>query len=194
MKRPFSQLLLMMALCISYPAYAELDLTGLYSGLQYSDSTDEFKPDSGSSVKENRGHVKVKVGKLMNDIVAVEGQLGLTTNSTSSQGILTYGVYLRADKDYGQYKLYGLLGASGIYAYEDNVDSVSESSGSYGVGVEIFGSKNIAVTFEYLTLLDKSIDGGDLTFDTLGVGFTYYFTEDKSYFNKNRNKIDSIRY
>ena len=118
----------------------------------------------------------------------------MTTNSGATQGIATYGAYLRLGKDYGQYKPYGLIGFSGIYAYEDNVDNVSETSGSYGAGLEIFGSKDLAITFEYLRMIDKSVDGGDSTFDAFGAGFTYYFTEDKSYFNKNRNKIRSIRY
>ncbi len=181
-------------MAISKPAYAELDLTGLYTGLQYSDSQDKFEPDSGSEVKENRGHIKLKVGKKLNPYVAAEGQLGMTTNSTSSRGILTYGGYARLEKDYGQYKFYGLLGFGGVHAYEDNVDDVNESSFSYGAGLEIFGNKHMAITLEYVSLLDTSVNGGDLTFDTIGAGFTYYFIEDKSYFNRNRNKIQSIRY
>ena len=118
----------------------------------------------------------------------------LTTNTTTSQGIITYGGYGRVDKDFDGYKIYGLLGFGGIYAYQDDVDDVTESSFSYGAGIEIFGSKSVAITLEYLSVLDKSVDGGDTTFSTFGAGFTYYFIEDKSYFNKNRNKIRSIRY
>jgi hypothetical protein len=179
---------------ISFPASAELDLTGLYSGFQYSESEQKFDPDSGSSVKDNRGHLKVKLGKILNDNFSIEGQLGLITDSDEKRGIATSGVYLRAGKDFGQYKLYGLLGYSGVHFYHDQFEDDSDSSGSYGVGLEIFGNKHIAVTLEYLRMLDKSLDDGDLTFDTMGIGFTYYFIDDTSYFNKNRNKIDSIRY
>ena len=80
------------------------------------------------------------------------------------------------------------------HSYAENTDSQSEAGGSLGVGLEIFGSKDLAITFEFLRLIDKSINGADVTFDIVGVGFTYYFTEDKSYFNKNRDKIRSIRY
>ncbi len=178
----------------SFPARAELDLTGLYGGLQYSDSKDEFESDTGGKTKENRGHIKLKIGKVQNKHFSAEGQLGLTTNSSTSLGIITYGAYARAQKDFGQYKIYGLIGLGGLFAYQDNVDDVSENGLSYGAGLEVFGSKNIAVTLEYVSLLNTSVTGGDLTFDTFGVGFTYYFIEDKSYFNKNRNKIRSIRY
>jgi len=186
-------LLLLAVAGLSTPAVAEIDLTGLYSGLQYSSS--EFKSVIGNSKESvETGHIKAKLGKSINDILAVEGQFGLATNSNDKLGTLTYGAYLRAGKDFGQYKPYGLLGFSGYYSYADNEDSDSELGGSLGVGLEIFGSKDIALTFEYLRLMDKTIDGADVTFDTIGIGFTYYFTDDTSYFNKNRNKIRSIRY
>lgn len=179
---------------VSLPAFAELDLTGMYSGFLFSDSKDQFEDNSGGTTKENRGHIKGKLGKILNENFSVEGQFGMTTNSGSSQGIATYGAYLRGGKDFGQYKLYGLLGFSGVHAYQDNVNDVTESSGSYGAGMEIFGNKHIAITLEFIRMIDTSVDGGDFTFDTFGAGFTYYFIEDKSYFNKNRNKIRSIRY
>lgn len=179
---------------VSTSALAEVDYTGTYWGVQFSDSTDKFEADSGGTTKKNRGHVKGKYGKALNEYVSVEGQFGITTSSNSTRGIYTYGAYLRASKDLGDYKIYGLLGASGLQAYDDDFDDVSESSGSYGVGIEIFGSKTTAITIEYLQMVDKSLDDGDFTFDTLGLGFTYYFVDDQSYFNKNRNKIRSIRY
>ena len=190
----FFSLLCLSGALASFPAFAELDLTGIYSGLMFSDSKDEFEATFGGTTKENRGHIKAKVGKILNENFTIEGQFGMTTNSGSSQGIATYGAYLRGGKDFGQYKLYGLLGFSGVHAYQDNVSDVTESSGSYGAGLEIFGNKHIAISLEYIRMIDTSVDGGDFTFDTIGAGFTYYFIEDKSYFNKNRNKIRSIRY
>lgn len=194
LKHPFICTLLFASFAVVHnSAIAEIEWTGLYSGLQFSDSTDEFK-EVGGKDKDNRGHLKAKLGKYLVNWLSVEGQFGMTTNSDTNRGIATYGVYVRPDLDLGQYKLYGLLGLGGLYAYEDNEENDSEVGFSYGVGLEIFGTKDIAVTFEYISLIDKSVDGGDRTFDTLGIGFTYYFTDDKSYFNKNRNKIRSIRY
>ncbi len=192
--RPFMAITLVMSLFfVTGTARAEIDFSGLYSGFIFSDSTEILKPDTGVNDKYSRGHMKGKLGYIVNDIISFEGQLGLTSNSGGSEGIMTYGGYLRAGKDFGQYKLYGLLGASGIYYYSD-AGNISQTGGSYGVGLEIFGSKDLAITLEYITLVDKSIDEGDFSFDTLGIGFTYYFTEEKSYFNRNQNKIKSIRY
>ena len=185
--RPFikpclsSLLLTALLWAFSLSARAELEFAGTYTGFQFSDSRDIFDPDVGDQVKENRGHIKGKYGWILNDLWSVETQLGITTNSGSNRGILTVGAYGRVGKDFGQYKPYGLIGVSGIYAYDDEVDDVTESGGSLGAGLEIFGSKNVAVTFEYVRMLDKSVDDGDLTFDTFGIGLTYYFIEDKSY-------------
>jgi len=193
-KRLSSIVLLLLSLSFSFCAQAEVELSGLYSGILYSSSHLETRATGQPKGTQNWGHIKVKVGTILNDLVSVEGQLGVTTNTNADLGTLTYGGYLRAGKDFSQYKLYGLLGYSGFHSYKKGQDSVNENSFSYGVGLEVFGSKNIAITLEYLMLVDKTVDRSDLTFDTLGLGFTYYFIEDKSYFNKNRTKIRSIRY
>ena len=175
-------------------AFAEIDLTGLYSGAIFSNASYDLKLNGGGKQTESWGHFKGKLGKSINEYIDAEGQLGLTSNTGKRQGVITYGAYLRISKDMGQYKPYGLIGLAGYHVYEDGFNDQSEAGVSYGAGIEIFGSKDLSVTVEYLRLLDKSVDSGDLTFDTVGIGFTYYFTEDKSYFHKNSNKIRSIRY
>jgi opacity protein-like surface antigen len=193
--RSFPLIVLPIVLLVtSFSAQAEIDLSGTYTGVQFADNTDRFVDSSGIATEYNHGHIKAKYGWILNDSLSFEGHLGITSNSDERAGILTYGAYIRPNIDFGKFKLYGLLGLGGTYNYDDKLKDHSESGGSYGVGVEIFGSKDLAITLEYVSILDKSVNGGDLTFDTLGIGFTYYFTEDKSYFNKNRNKIKSIRY
>ena len=187
--------LVMISVSLMPSANAEIDMTGLYTGAMFSSSTHETVPKTGSKTSKGYGHIKVKVGKSLNDMISAEGQLGATSNTGGSKGVVTYGGYARIDKDIGKYKYYGLLGVGGLYSYDDGSPSITESSFSYGVGLEIFGSKDLTLTIEYLTILDTEIDGGsDMTFDAVGLGFTYYFTEDTSYFNKNRNKVRSIRY
>ena len=183
------------------PAQAEIEWTGLYSGIIYSSSRDEFDPDEGVSNNETRGHLKVKLGKYLNDYISIEGQFGMTTNSDFDQGISTLGAFVRANQSFGKYTVYGLLGFSGIFAYDDGLENVNESGLSYGIGLEVFGSKDLSISLEYVSILDKSVNGGDpnfgsgdLSFDTLGIGFTYFFSNESSPFVKNRNKIRSIRY
>ncbi len=177
---------------LSFSAQAEIELTGSYYGIQFSNSNYKLEYNSGST-ETGYGHLKGKYGWVMNDTVSLEGQLGFTNSPEGAESLMVYGAYLRAGKNFGDYKLYGLLGLGGIYSY-DAENNESEAGGSYGLGLEILGSKEVAITLEYLTVLNKSVDAGDLTFDSLGIGYTYYFVEDKSYFNKNRNKIKSIRY
>ena len=199
---PFMRIVLLGIFVLSCnSAQAEIEWTGWYSGLYYSSSRDEFEPDVGVSNNETRGHLKIKLGKYLNKYISLEGQLGGTTNSDVNSGISTHGAYFRVNQSFGKYTLYGLLGLGGIYSYDDELENISEFGGSYGIGLEIFGSKDLSVTFEYLTILDKSVNGdnptfgsGDLKFDTIGIGFTYYFNDEKSAFIKNRNKIRSIRY
>ena len=181
-------------LMVLSPARAELELTGWYGGFMYSDSSEELKLDSGSTRSVNKGHLKLKAGKKLNENFSVEGQLGMTTNTGDKRGRFTYGLYLRPEKDFGRYRVYGLLGASGFHDYHDVQPDVDESGASIGLGVEVFGSKAVALSVEYLRMIDKSVDEGDYVYDSIGIGFSYYFTDDTSYFSRNRNKIKSIRY
>ncbi len=184
---------LVFILCIIFQnlAFAEINLTGDYYGLQFASSTYNLKANTGNDVSQSWGQIKGKYGVALNEVVSIEGQLGLITRSNSDHGVVSYGGYLRADKDIDKYKFYALMGFGGMYLYDEVVDDQSESGLSYGVGVEIFGSKDLTLTLEYLSIVDKSVDNGDLSFDTIGLGFTYYFSE-ASFFDK--YKIRSIRY
>jgi hypothetical protein len=189
----FRFLILSLALIMSsFSAMAENKLTGTYYGIQFANSNGKLENSLGTT-ETSYGHIKGKYGWVLNDVVSLEGQLGITNTPEGAESLMIYGAYLRAGKNFGDYKLYGLLGLGGIYSYDAD-DKESESGGSYGFGVEIFGSKQVAISLEYLVVLNKSVDAGDLTFDSIGIGYSYYFSDDKSYFDKNRNKIKSIRY
>ncbi len=174
-------------------ALAEIGYTGGYTGMQFSNSNYKLKYNSGDKDEGSWGHVKANLGLLLNENFSLEGQFGLTTNSDSNDGIVTAGAYLKIGSDFGAYRPYGLIGFSTMGVYQDGQDNITESGGSLGLGIDIFGSKNLAITIEYLRLIDKSVDNGDLTFDIVGLGFTYYFTGDLSRFNKNRDKLLSPR-
>lgn len=184
------------------PVHAQKQLTGVYSGALYSESSDKFEPDNGGDTQEEtRGHLKYKLGMELASHLAVEGQIGMTTNSSSDRGILTLGGYLQAFKKFEKYKVYGLLGYSGIWAYDDASDDVDENGVSYGLGIEIFGSTDMAISIEYMSVLDVSVESdnptfssGDVSFQTLGIGFTYYFNDESSAFARNQKRLDSIRY
>lgn len=176
-------------------ALAETKLSGTYAGGGYSSSDQSFKLTGNPTFKRSRGHLKLKYGMNLNEYLDAEGQLGATSDIGSDEGIVTYGAYLRFFKDFEDrsYRAYGMLGVSGTEDFND-VTKLSESGLSYGFGFEIFGSKNIAIGIEVLRLYETSFQGGDLSTDTLSLGVTYYFTEETSVFDRNRDKIKSIRY
>ncbi len=200
MKKPLTCLLLLLSMAIAMPALAELELTGTYYGIQFYNSDFEFDYDAAApnlDTEESWNFLEVKYGKQTSEMMAFEGRFGLSNNLGKDYGVLTYGAYLRIGKDFGQYRPYGLIGGTGIMVDEEVLNDlydVDEFGFSYGVGIEIFGSPNVAITFEYLNAIDDSVDDGDLTFNSIGLGFNYYFSEETSTFNKNRNKIRSIRY
>ena len=188
-------LLLLFGLSSFTSAFADdrIQKTGNYFGVHYSDSLDTIESDSDTE-ETNRGHLKVKYGTYLNDFVSIEGHAGYVTSSTADAGLLTFSGLFRAEKKFEQTSIYGLFGASAVYAYNDDNGNADESSISYGFGVEVFGSEYTAITLEYVSLIDVELDdGSDFSFETLGIGFTYYFSNYESKFNKNGSRVGLIR-
>ncbi len=117
-------------------------------------------------------YAKGKYGITLNEIVSIEGQLGLITRIKSDYGIVTNGGYLKAGKDFDKYNPYTLLGYGGLYLYDEVTDDQPESGLSNGVGIKFFGGKYFTFTLEYLHRFDKAVDNRNLIFDTLGLSFT----------------------
>ena len=187
--------LLLGLLGLANPLSAEPRLTGTYLGGFYSNSDQNFESPGNPTFSRSRGHLKLKLGTALNEYIDVEGQLGATSDSGSDEGIVTYGGYLRFYKDFDgrKYRAYGIAGFSGTEDLNDITD-LSESGLSYGFGFEIFGSKDLSIGIELMRLYDTSFQTGELSSDLLGIGVTYYFMEEGSVFDRNRDKIDSIRY
>ncbi|MFT5504028.1 MAG: hypothetical protein ACI845_002452 [Gammaproteobacteria bacterium] len=181
-------------LIISNQALAErAKPTGIYYGLHYAHSLDQITAN-GSTEKTARGYMKLKVGKYLNDKISVEGHGGYVTSSTAEAGIFSIGAMARAEKRFEKYRIYGLLGASVLYAYNRDTTDANESSISWGAGIEIFGDPFTAITLEYISMINTELDdGSDFTFDTLGIGFTYYFSSNQSRFNKSGSRVGLIR-
>jgi hypothetical protein len=191
----FAILTLLIAFVITVPTQvlAELELTGRYLGFQFGNMKVNVEGDSGDDAEVSTGNIKGIFGGAITDYLALEGQLGVNTDLGSDEGALNYGLYLKLGKKIGQYKPYLLLGASGYYAYSDTFDDESLSDASWGAGVELFGTKDLAITFEYLNLLDKEINGSDTKIESFSIGFTYYFTESGERADAGRYQFKSSR-
>jgi|GEM_PF-819862 len=176
-------------------ALAEPKLTGTYFGGFYSNSDQSLDVPGAATFNRSRGHLKFKMGMALNEYIDLEGQLGATSDTGSNEGIITYGAYARLYKDFDNraYRAYGLVGVSGT---EDmnSITDLSENGLSYGFGFEIFGSKNLSIGIEMIRMYDTSFNTGELSSDLVGLGVTYYLMEEGSIFDRNRDKIDSIRY
>ena len=52
---------------------------------------------------------------------------------------------------------------------------VNETSPVYGVGLDLYGTRQAALTLTAGTYLDKKINGIDTKITSYSLGFTYYF-------------------
>jgi hypothetical protein len=191
----FAILTLLVAFAITVPTQvlAESNLTGRYLGFQFGNMKVNVEGGSGDDLETSTGNIKGVFGTAFTDYLALEGQLGVNTDSGSDLGAFNYGLYLKLGKKIGQYKPYLLLGASGYYLYSDTFDDEIFSDTSWGAGLELFGTKDLAITFEYLNLVDTEINGLHYKIETFGIGFTYYFTESGTRADAGRYQFKSSR-
>jgi hypothetical protein len=195
MRKSFIAVYGLLLTALSNPAIAELELTGYYLGGEFTNGSykKDFS-DSTTDISESWGFLQGKFGKKINETLSVEAQLGISSNLTSDHGVYFLSTFLKVGRSFEGYTLYGLLGGTTSHIYEAGYDTDNYSGFSYGAGIEIFGSKDVSISLEYQSLLNITDNGADVKFDVTSLGFTYYFSDEKSKFNKNRNKIRSIRY
>lgn len=172
--------LLLLSVLTCRPVMADLILTGNYYSFQYS----SLQLDNNVST----GLLKFNLGTKIDETWSYEGQLGLGTESNSNDGYITYGAYLRANKNFNdEFIVYGLAGLGGISNYGSN--STSDNSFSAGIGAEAIADKSFSLTVEVM----QQVYTSELKAYSVGLGWTYYFYKDDSRFNKDKRRIKSIR-
>lgn len=185
-------LTLFLGLLVFYPtAQAEITYKGTYWGGQFgSQSAIAETPTVYSST--DRSYGMVKYGWLLNDRWSAEVQMALSSGSPSDKGFFNYAAYAKPYWDKGPYRLYGLAGLGGFQLATNSGSKPAVNSFSYGAGLELFGSKQLAVTMEWARIAEGEDASVDYTTDKYSFGLTYYFLADDS-FTKNRRSIRSIR-
>jgi hypothetical protein len=145
------------------------DQSRQYFGVVGSDA--QFDPDKGKT--EDLGDLRVKLGYVVNRFVGVELHMGGAVsgdNDTSSDQKLGYvAPLLRATLPFNRVNLYGLLGLASVRGefagdYDDHYSDIA-----FGAGIELYGTRNTALTFEYMRY------GIDDIYKTMGVGIVHYF-------------------
>lgn len=171
---------LFLAIFMHHAAKADLVLTGNYYSFQYA----SLQLDTN----ESTSIVKFNLGSKINETWAYEGQIGIGGKTSTNDDLMTYGLYMRANKNlHDEFIIYGLAGLGGIYNLGS--DSSSDSSFSAGIGAEAIADKSFSLTLEVM----QQISTSNQKAFSVGVGWTYYFYKDDSRFNKDKRRIKSIR-
>jgi len=156
--------------------YLEFDIAGMDAKAK--DNANVVGYDSGMN------GFFVKYGYDINNWLAVEGHLG--NSGESDDDAPTYTIKASAigflggrfNLRYDGFTLYGLAGAA--YVAVTETESGTEyktnfSSIAYGMGMDLYGSKESAITFSIIRYLD--VTEGTLT--TAQIGFKFYFDKPK---------------
>lgn len=156
---------------------------GLYAGVNYTQA--DYKESGFATVTPTA--LVFKLGKELTPNIAIEGRLGtgLSDDGLTVSGVqLTvdidnfYGVYFKGMLPTGSITPYGLIGfTKSKLTFTGSVPgftiagSDSESSLSYGVGVDFQLSKTTAINLEYAQLVKG--DGYKLNGFSVGVAFRF---------------------
>jgi len=161
----------------------------MYVGLQY--GVGEYS-ESGVSEDFETSTLMGRIGYNINSNFSIEGRLGTSLeddehflpelcicgSDVTLEVDSIIGIYGRGHYDLSEYfSIYGVLGASQVKATVSlsdfpNADNTeTESSASFGLGVDIAFSKQWAFNIEYIRYLDK--DDFDLDIASAGVTFGF---------------------
>lgn len=144
-----------------------------------------------------------KIGYDINKFIGLEAHAGATTTKRyivvdqQGQEIGDYkkrgrhvALYGRANWHFTNITLYGLLGVDYYRIIEDvnipgsfsDKSSIGKTGLSYGVGVDLFGNSQTALSLNYMQLINKDFygDGDKTKVDAIHLGITYYFTLQKT--------------
>lgn len=160
------------------PAVAQ---EGLYWGVL---GTGVFYDDDVVDERWEPVGLTAKVGQRFTDRVALEGRVGATSDDTQTVLGLDVDVKVdyyaaafgRFDVTTGDAKLYGLLGLTHgeLSADIDSLglgDSETETDFSFGAGLDLYATDNLAITAEYI----RHFDDDDYTIDAFNLGVTYAY-------------------
>jgi len=124
-------------------------------------------------------NLNLRLGYHVADFFAVEGHVGWGSDNTGvllkSPNSRYASLFLRFDLPFDQVNLYLLAGGS--YFETDVVTATAakqgnETSPAYGLGIELFGNRDTALTLEMARYLDSATQD---RYDSVGIGFVTHF-------------------
>lgn len=142
------------------------DFSSLYYGLNFSDGSADVNGGSDESL----GVLSGVLGLRLIDFLGVEVQVGSGSDDTQSllsdSEVTFAAAMVRAGIQIHDVGIYGLVGQT--FLDTSSRINFSRSGNALGLGLNLFGSKKLAVNFQYLRL-------GDGALSNASVGFQYYF-------------------
>ena len=137
-----------------------------YFGIFISDA--QFDPDKGANT--DFVNLNFKLGYDLSSYLGAELRVGsnATTDNNKVSDTSYAAALVRGDIPLKHVNLYGLVGFGAVTADTPSFDD-SYSDLAYGLGIEMFGTKNTAFSIEYVQY------GVDDIYKTLGVGIVHHF-------------------
>jgi hypothetical protein len=148
-----------------------------YLGIDYGD----FGLDiDGSSVSyDNANGYSVRLGYDFNNWLAVEGHYfapdTFETTSSSINEDISYGLsaFARFNLRFTRTTLYALAGYTQLTQKGSNLDT---SDIGYGAGLDFYGTKDTALTIQFMKYyVSENASGNDTELTGVTFGFTHYF-------------------
>jgi hypothetical protein len=171
-------------LLLSFAANAEESVKGAgiegnrYIGVMV--SSPQYKEDDSNTDFRSAG-LLVRGGMELNEFLAVEGHIGLFGEDTTDEGSyqIDYlaSIYARGnlpltDK---RIRLYALAGVTRFSGNVPGFSSVDDTGVGYGLGVELYGDEQNALTLEWLRFAVGDIHNVDYTLESASLGFVHRF-------------------
>jgi hypothetical protein len=143
-------------------------------------SSPQYKEDDSNTDFRSAG-LLVRGGMEVNKFLAVEGHFGLfgedTVNESSYQIEYLGSIYARGNFPLinNRIRLYALGGVTRFSGKVPGFSSVDDTGIGYGLGMELYGDEQNALTLEWLRFAVGDIHNVDYTLESASLGFVHRF-------------------
>jgi len=138
-----------------------------------------FNIKNSSTVYGNSSGLALDLGYDFNNILALQTSYIAPDTFTATSGTdeaISYAasLFLRANLRFERSSVYFLVGGSTLGKNNASYDGVGPA---YGVGLDFYGGKNVALTIKYINYLDTktTVGSNKVTLSGTTLGFIYYF-------------------
>ena len=176
MKKLFTALLA--AALISPMSLYAAEPSHLYIGAAWGNYSLDIKNYSASY--DSSSGLALDIGYDFTNVFAIQGSYIAPDTFQASSGNdenISYAtsLFARANLRFQRWTLFGLAGGTSVSG--NNAEYVNTINPAYGVGIDFYGTKDVAITLKYVNYVDAKLKviGNDVSLSGTTIGFTYYF-------------------